>query len=190
MAKRVVQECDLTKQEYDPAETVTLIIKRSGKKTGRTYELSPDAAAKLETQLVSGQKLDANWTFLTNMMEFKSGETKRTLGDLDEKTEDANFIASKKQELKDEGVDLSPRELEDDTETVLPDLSDGTKCLHMNKGPIQTTMKQGERYIYRICRECRSRISEKSKDDRNSFMNGKAPAESRVNNHPLAKEGK
>ena len=31
MAKRVIQECDLTKQEYDPADTVIITIKKKDK---------------------------------------------------------------------------------------------------------------------------------------------------------------
>lgn len=182
MAKRVVQECDLTKQEYDPAETVTLVIKRSGKKAGRTYELSPEAAAKLEQQLVAGTELPANWGF---------GETvrtkARTVADLESEPAkesgsdvDGKFVAQKKREMKEEGVDLEPREVEEGQPTILPEIAPAGDCLHMNKGPVQTTLRDGERHFYRTCRECRGRIPEKQKMERESYLKAKAPADSRV----------
>ena len=66
MAKRIVQECDLTKTEIPEGdEIVTITIKRQGKKSGRSYELSSKAAAQLEQQLVAGKEaaLDENWSF-------------------------------------------------------------------------------------------------------------------------------
>lgn len=184
MAKRVVQECDLTKQEYDPAETVTLIIKKNGKKTGRTYELSSDAAARLEQQLVSGNKLPEGWSFhgVATVRSESNESSRRTLADLDS---DAAFVAQKKKQLQDEGIDVEPRQVEEGQATVLPELAaDNSNCLHMNKGPIQTTMKNGERHIYRTCRACRGRVPEKMKDDRQSFLNAKPPSDSRVDYKP------
>lgn len=182
MAKRVVQECDLTKQEYDPAETVTLVIKRSGKKAGRTYELSAEAAAILEQQLVAGPELPNNWSF--------GGAVRpkaRTVADLDTgpaeeagPDDDGQFVASKKREMKAEGVDLDPREVEEGQATILPDIAPSGDCLHMNKGPVQTTLRDGERHFYRTCRECRGRIPEKQKMERESYLKAKAPADSRV----------
>lgn len=180
MAKRVVQECDLTKQEYDPAETVTLVIKRSGKKAGRTYELSAEAASRLEQQLVAGSKLPESWGF---------GETvrtrARTVADLEttpakEEGDDA-FVAGKKREMKEEGVDLEPREREEGQATILPNIAPSSDCLHMNKGPIQTTLRDGDRHIYRTCKSCRGRIPERQKNDRESYLKTKAPADSREN---------
>lgn len=175
MAKRVVQECDLTKQEYDPSETVTLVIKRAGKKAGRTYELSAEAASKLEQQLVAGLKLDTNWGFSSSQGSTRS--TAKTLGDLEDESEaeiesDEAFIAEKISQRRaiaetDEGDELA--------EAIKPEGG----CYHMNKGPIQTTMRAGKRQIYRVCRECRERIPEKRKDDKSKFMNAKAPADSR-----------
>lgn len=194
MAKRIVQECDLTKQEYDPAETVTLVIKRSGKKQGRTYELSPEAASKLEQQLVSGNKLPTGWSFsgskasVENPWHEADTPITRTLADLD--NDDDALVAKKKREMKDEGVDTSePREKVEGQATVLPVLeTDDSQCLHMNKGHIQTTLKDGERYFYRTCRACRRRIPEKSKEDSRSFMTAKPPADTRVGKNPIVKE--
>lgn len=194
MARRVVQECDLTKQEYDPEETVTLIIKRSGKKTGRTYELSSDAASKLEAQLVSGNKLDTNWGFGRGAASERTDPARgRTLADLDtdqdDKTEDASFVAKKKRELTEEGVDTAPRERQEDDATVLPGLASNSDCLHMNKGAIQITMvKGGERQFYRICKSCRGRVPEKAKGERSAYLGTKAPADSRVGESSVAKE--
>lgn len=197
MARRVVQECDLTKQEYDPAETVTLVIKRSGKKQGRTYELSAAAAAILEQQLVAGNKLPDGWGFGGGSRQAPAsdgGQRPRTLGDLDtdteadEKQSDSKFVAAKKREMQEEGVDTEPREKSDDQETILPGIEgDGSGCLHLNKSPIQTTMVQGKRRIYRTCRDCRKRINEKTKNERTSFLGAKAPPDTREGHSPEAK---
>lgn len=181
MAKRVVQECDLTKQEYDPSETVTLVIKRAGKKAGRTYELSGEAASKLEQQLVAGVKLDTNWGFSSGQGSSRpTGSAPRTLGDLEDETgfepeveNDEAFIAEKMSQRK-----AVAQTTEESAETETTAVSEGG-CYHMNKGPIQTTMRAGKRQIYRVCRECRERIPEKRKDDKSKFMNAKAPADSR-----------
>lgn len=191
MARRVVQECDLTKQEYDPDETVTLVIKRSGKKAGRTYELSADAAAKLEQQLVSSNKLPEGWGFIGGSTR-EDGSGKRTLADLDTdspRSDDANFVAAKKREMEAEGVDTEPRKKQEDQPIVLPGMAvDGSDCLHINKGPIQTTMNQGKRHIYRTCRDCRKRISEKTVEEKAAFLGAKAPADTREGHNPVARK--
>lgn len=186
MARRVVQECDLTKQEYDPAETVTLVIKKSGKKTGRTYELSAEAASKLEQQLVSGNKLPTNWSF-SGMADVKTSNTVKTLADLD--TDDDKFVAEKKRTMSDEGVDIEPREKAEGQAEILPELAgDGSDCLHINKTGIQLTMKGGKRQFYRVCRDCRTRLPEKTKNERVAYLEAKAPADTREGQSPVAKE--
>jgi len=184
MARRVVQECDLTKQEYDPADTVTLVIKKSGKKTGRTYELSAAAAAKLEQQLVSGDLLPEGWDFVGGARQSHSENPgQRTLADLDE--DDASFVAAKKREM----IDTSPREISEDQDIILPGMAvDGSKCLHINKSPISITMENGKRHIYRTCRDCRKRINEKTVEEKAAFLGAKAPADTREGHSPVARK--
>jgi len=191
MAKRVVQECDLTKQEYDPAETVTLVIKKSGKKTGRTYELSAAAAAKLEQQLVSGNKLPEEWDFVGGAV--RQGGTsapqpgKRTLADLDtDEPDDAAFVAEKKRSLAAEGVDAEPRETQEDDPSILG--VDTSGCMHPNRGPVAITMSQGKRLIYRMCRDCRKRIPEKTKDEKAAFLSAKPPPDTREGQSAVARK--
>lgn len=181
MAKRIVQECDLTKQEYDPEETVTLVIKRTGKKQGRTYELSAAAATKLEQQLISNNKLPDNWSFIGKDKE--TPPEKRTLADLDV---DAEFVAAKKKEMKSEGVETKPHE--EQTATIAELAVDDSGCMHLNKGPIQATMIQGKRKIYRACRDCRTRIPEKTVEEKSTFFGAKAPADTREGFNSIAKE--
>lgn len=190
MARRVVQECDLTKAEYDPADTVTLVIKKNGKKTGRTYELSPEAAARLEQQLVSGNKLSPEWGFVAGTAQTIDATPKRgrTLGDLedeleeDERQHDAAFVADKK-------ADMRAESHEESEPAAIPELgADDSGCLHMNKGPVTATQRNGRRFIYRVCRECRRRIPVKPKEDRKAFLDAKAPSETRVNHDPRIKE--
>jgi len=188
MARRVVQECDLTKQEYDPADTVTLVIKKSGKKTGRTYELSAAAAAKLEQQLVSGNLLPEDWGFVGDARQshsenpFPGWRTVAELNDDSPREDDASFVAAKKQEMIEEGVDT-------DQDIILPGMAlDVSRCLHINKSPINTTMKDGRRHIYRTCRDCRKRINEKTVEEKAAFLGAKAPADTREGHSPVARK--
>ena len=182
MGKKSVVFCDLTKQEVEEESSlVTITIKIPGKKNGRSYELSPEAAAKLEQQLTAGPdaKLDHDWQFDKSASGRPSwgvvpNETQKStkLGDLD----DDQFVADKKQELKERG-ELGQERPELENAILAPSLSASEKsdCLHMNKGSIQTTMRSGKRYAYRICRECRRQVTEKSKTDTQTYMAGKLP---------------
>jgi|SRR5689334_9758344 len=172
MAKRVVQECDLTKLEYDPAETVTLVIKKNGKKAGRTYELSPAAAEKLEQQLVAGKPLSPEWTFGSSRA---ATQPKRTIEEMDENDK---LIAEKKRQLIAEGGTLEPREKEEG-QAGLPGLDADGSCMHINRGRVQTTLRGGERSFYRVCVDCSRRIPEKTKEQKSGYMNSTAPAGSR-----------
>jgi len=174
MGKRVIQECDLTKLEYDPDETVKITITRNGKK-GRTYELSADAANKLEQQLVGGPKLSADWSFGTTTFSREVESNKpRTLGDLE--ADDASFVADKRAELKEAGV-ISDEQRQEPEEEILAEPLGAPKstngCRHLNKGRIQTTLKGGKRSIYRLCNDCRTRVPEMTAEERKSFMAGK-----------------
>jgi hypothetical protein len=181
MARRIVQECDLTKQEYDPEKTVTIVIKKNGKKTGRTYELSEEAATILEQQLVAGKKLEPGWGFgsSTSRRSERNEESfePKTLGDMD----DDKFVLEKKSEMEEQGID--PEERRAETESAISaatELGDGTNCLHMNKSRINAGMKDGKRFFYRICQECRTRIPAKPKEEHKNFLAAKAPSDSRV----------
>lgn len=175
MAKRTVQECDLTKLEYDPKDTVTIVIKKDGKK-GRSYDLSPEAAAKLEQQLTAGpqRKLDANWQFGASRTDWEAVKTDgpKTLGEFD----DDSFVAEKKRELKDRG-ELGQEREEPEAPVLAPALgaSEKSDCLHMNKGPIKTTLRNKKRYAYRNCRQCGKEVAEKSMEDTQAYMAGKLP---------------
>lgn len=192
MAKRVIQECDLTKQEYDPDETVTLVFKKKGK-SGRTYELSSSAATKLEQQLVAGKEaiLPEDWQFsgvsrraatATN----SDGRRRRTLEDLEteEGQDDTKFVSKKKAELKEAGV-IKDEERQEPAEQVISEALEAPKsknngCRHLNKGRIQTTLKGGKRFIYRKCVDCRTNVPEMTTETREAFMNGKTDPDVRA----------
>lgn len=179
MAKRVVQECDLTKQEYDPDETVTITFKQKNKARARSYDLSPEAAGKLEQQLVGGPKLTAEWGFYAAQPAASQGRgprPARTVGDLDREPNEAErTIAEKKAELREAGV-IPAEENNKPQEAQVSEVTEivgGKKdCLHMNKGRIQTTLRDGKRFIFRLCTECRARIPEMSKASRDAFIGG------------------
>lgn len=187
MAKRVVQECDLTKQEYDPDETVVITFKHKGKTRGRAYDLSPAAAAKLEQQLVGGDKLGEDWGFYAQASPERGRAPRpaRTVGDLNADSVSAErTIADKKAELREAGIipaqataTVQEAEVSEVTEIV-----GGKKdCPHMNKGRIQTTLRDGKRFIFRLCTECRARIPEMSKASKDAFLEGKVSKGDDVN---------
>lgn len=158
MAKRVIQECDLTKQEYDPDETVTIVIKKKGKSTGRTYELSPTAAAKLEQQLVAGKEaiLGDDWSFSSQSCDNNSKSTKKiTLADLEHEVQE-----EEQPEVQQESF-YTEESLDSRIEQKKQEL-----CTHLNKGRIQTTFKDGKRFVYRLCTGCHKRIEEKTASEK------------------------
>lgn len=186
MAKRVVHECDLTKQECDPDDLVTITIKKKGKSgRGRSYDLSPEAAAKLEQQLVSNNALDEGWHFANGLAENQipenpAKERPQTLADLEDDYDEEAAVAAKKAELRELGV------IDDDREEAEGEFfkaaasvrSDG--CRHLNKGPIKTRMKNKKRFIYRQCRDCGESVPEMTREEKQSYMNGKLPDDIRI----------
>jgi hypothetical protein len=178
MAKRVIQECDLTKQEYDPEETVSITIKKKGKTKGRTYDLSPNAAAKLEQQLVAGSDaaLGNDWAFFQML---PTSTPSRLRGDTiigsqadDGIEDDSSFVAAKKAELRKEGI-LDEEVREDITGPVSEAVGviQGN-CSHINKSGIQVSADHKK---YRTCNACDKVILEHSSKDRQAYMNTKAP---------------
>lgn len=174
MAKRIVQICDLNKQEIPEGdEIVTITIKRPGKKGGRSYELSSASAARLEQQLVAGKEalLDHEWCFAagtklrTAVGDFV--QVPKTLGDLD----DEQFVADKKAELEATG------RLDEVVETPSEPILTQGDCRHLKKGRIMTTLKGGKRFAYRVCTQCRNHVPEQTVAERNAYMNGKLPAD-------------
>jgi RNA polymerase-binding transcription factor DksA len=161
--------CDLTKLEYDPEETVVITIKKKGKSKGRSYDLSPEAASKLEQQLVAGAEaqLTENWSFLRDAVTTSLEKTKgQTLEDLED--EESQFIAEKRASLREEGVSEEERRQPN---------APASKCptRHMNKGRIQTTIRDGKRFAYRKCNDCNADIPEQTAEQRKNYMSGKAP---------------
>lgn len=164
MAKRVIQECDLTKQEYDPDETVTIVIKKKGKSTGRTYELSPTAAAKLEQQLVAGKEaiLGDDWGFSSQSYDSNSKSTKKiTLADLEHEIQEEEQPQSQFQQESPDVEGSLDSYIEQKVEQKKQEL-----CTHLNKGRIQTTFKDGKRFVYRLCTGCHKRIEEKTASEK------------------------
>jgi len=173
MAKRQIIVCDLTKQETEEDSLVTIIIKIDGKKS-RSYDLSPEAAAKLEQQLVGGPKLTEEWGFYAAQPQAGRGpRPARTVGDLDTDAVSAErTIADKKAELREAGVIPADAENTPQVSEVTEIVGGKKDCLHMNKGRIQTTLRDGKRFIFRLCTECRARIPEMSKASRDAFIGG------------------
>lgn len=186
MAKRVIQECDLTKQEYDPDETVIITIKKKGKTKGRSYDLSPEAAAKLEQQLVadSGAELDEGWYFANGLAEnqpvdLTPREPDKAPGTTFEEVAaatDEKMIAEKRAALKESGVTEDDREEDSTPERALGTQSENG-CKHLNKGRIQTTLRKGKRFAYRQCRDCNEKVPEMTKAEKQDYMSGKLPAD-------------
>ena len=174
MAKRVIQECDLTKQEYDPDETVVITIKKKGKTKGRTYDLSPNAAAKLEQQLVAGSDavLGDDWAFFRASPQ---SVPSRLRGDTligskadDGIEDDSSFVAAKKAKLREEGVigDEARKDITGPVSEAIGVIQGN--CSHINKSGIQVSEDHKK---YRTCNSCDKVILEHSPKDRQAYMN-------------------
>lgn len=181
MSKKSIIICDLSKQEIsDEDAMVTITIKAVGKKVGRSYDLSAESAAKLEQQLVGTNKLSNNWGF-TSRASGKNdsrGEAGSKVSaeepeiiDIDnEIPQDEVFIAEKKSQREHNPPTVSPQPPSSDFSKTL---GDGTDCLHMNKGRLKLTIRDKERYAYKICKDCKRQIPEKSLDEKSKFLNTK-----------------
>lgn len=172
MAKRVIVECDLSKQEYDPDLTVVITIKKTGKGKGRSYDLSPESAAKLEAQLVAGPKLNQDWSFVsTKNSVLNNNSAPKTFGDLD----DSDIIEEKKAELKEAGI-LRTENEELESEVMAIEGGDAN-CRHLNKGRVQTTLRNGKRFAFKPCKNCHARVPEMTKAEKQGYMEGKVTGE-------------
>lgn len=164
MGKRTIIECDLTKQEISEEDDVfTLKIAKKGKRTNMTYELCGQAAEKLLAQLNSSNELPMDWDFTKrSRTESSSSRSHQTLEDLEEE-----MIAEKRRSLSEETR----------ADRVAPLLESESNCRHMNKGRIQATVKDGKRFIYRVCNLCRARIPESTAESREEYLNGNLPSD-------------
>lgn len=165
MARRTIQECDLTKAEYDPDLTVTITIKKPGKGRGRSYDLSPEAAAKLEQQLVSNHELHPHWSFGYASPDTEPKEPRSTSSG---ETDDDKMVAKKKAQLEEMGVDIK--------EVTIPKTTSEQKgCTHINKTAISFARKDGNPFAYRTCKECDLILPEKTAKGKKSYLSQALP---------------
>ncbi len=183
MGKKSIIFCDLTKQEIlEGDEIVSITIKRQDKKSGRTYELSSEAAATLEQQLVAGKELQLqnNWFFSDKtsvILDTTKPVVISKLGDLDD---DEKFVAQKRRELTESG--RLTEEVELPSKPVISSVMDhnNDSCKHINKGRVETTLREGKRFAYQKCSACNKKIEVMSAESRKAYMNGKLPADINV----------
>jgi hypothetical protein len=195
MAKRVVQECDLCKGEYDPDDTHIISVKKKGKQKAHTYDLCPECAEKIQQQLVakSSDVLPEEWEFCspnsarTNEQE---GRLRRAVGlaeadeapvrgsrraEITAQQEDDDMIARKEDERRaalaeaghPEEEQEEPREVP--YETVEPAPLDDGSCAHMNRGRIQVVRGQ----FVQECRDCGETLEPNSSSERAAYMGAK-----------------
>lgn len=188
MAKRQVVECDLTKQEVEDAGSlVTITIKAEGKKP-RSYDLSAEAAAKLEAQLTATRdhKLDPNWFFANGKV--ANPVPRVSLDDLTNQVEDAqskrenppdddDWVSERKQELRKTGRTRKKEEKKEDVAIEVIANDDGSGCPHMNKGRVRMEIRADQQYAYHVCRDCGTELPAMTKDQKQAFLNGKPPAD-------------
>jgi len=188
MAKRQVVECDLTKQEVeDAAGLVTITIKAEGKKP-RSYDLSPEAAAKLEAQLTATRehKLSADWQFATanslrpaaNATDFEPTAIVESSGReaLAKAKDDDAWVHEKKRELKREKRTHKEEPAKKENlaiEVVAND--DGSGCPHMNKGRVRMEIRNDQQYAYHVCRDCGSELPAMTRVQKEAFIRGQPP---------------
>ncbi len=172
MGKRVIQVCDLCKVESEDFEVLT-IKKPSKKGAGRKYDLCASCSEKIQQQLVASEdRTLPNWSFAdVEPTAVIPPEPEVALEPRLEPEEDEFIVARKKEELKEAGV------LQDEPP---PERKQSKGCVHMNKGPVKLTIRNGERYAYRHCRECQMEVPEKKFDEKSGYLNAKAPEGVRI----------
>jgi hypothetical protein len=173
MAKRIVQECDLCKGEYDPDDTHIISVKKKGKQKANVYDLCPNCAEKIQQQLVaqSSETLEALWRFgylPVAEADVKCGnpEPEREVrgsrrAELESLQQADNDLISRKDNerrnsLKEAGQTMTEEAeaTEVPYETVAPaPLEDGS-CAHMNRGRIQAVQGQ----FLQECRDCGEKL--------------------------------
>lgn len=172
MAKRTIQICDLTKQEYDPDLTVKITFLKNGKKTGRTYELSPEAAERLEQQLVGNHPLPTTWTFSIRESMQQAVKTPTQPQVTQDEEDEMDAINEKRRQI-----------VRRDEEPEMQTDVDQQTCSHMNKGPVVMTMRGEQRVAYRACKACGKHIFEKTRNDQKSYASEKLPSDVRMKDY-------
>jgi len=190
MARKVVYECDLTKREYDPDETVTITIKRGGK-VGRKYEISDEAAKLLEGQLTAGERLPEGWAFISEPL-FTPASAALEAGrgasasarrlhlaeqadDAENRDEDDALARKIKADHKERLEEESPPEEEEEEKGPV----DQNDCPHMNRTRVQMT----ENSAYVNCKDCGAKLPLKKTSERDAEASAGAPRGSREGYH-------
>jgi hypothetical protein len=201
MGRRVVHECDLSKLEYDPEDTVKITIKRKNK-TSKSYEISVDTADKLETQLSpAGEPLESDWSFTAmNVLPAEESlaptpvenmpspaERRKALEEADPDGDDDKLAGKIKRQHKDrikEEKDKPKKASGSSQITVNRQIQGGDPdCSHMNRTrPQMTITEDDKRYAYTNCLDCGAEIPIKTHAERARLNNMKAPAGTRVKN--------
>jgi len=168
MAKRTIYECDLTKREFDPDETVKITITRKGKK-GRAYEISDEAAKLLERQLTAGDELPEGWDFTAQAPApiVQQEEDWMVSPRIENETEDdaqlREVLKKKKEREKAEAKDHPKRK-------------QGVKCTHPNRGPVQWSGEGKNAVPYVVCRDCGEKLPLQKTRDKQNYLSAKPPA--------------
>ena len=161
MGKRQLVYCDLCKVETDDLHLLSL--KKSGKKNTNKFEVCEDCTDKLQKQLVAGENAQ-EWSFATVRV---VAETKPEIIYTDTEDDENNMRRLKDQERLEtlSSMDIDPVEME-----TPPDSGD---CVHMNKGRVNLTMRNGKKFAYRICKQCRQQIPEHNLGSKDKYRNQK-----------------
>jgi len=184
MAKRIIHECDLTKREYDPEDTVKITITRKSKK-GRAYEISSDAAEMLEKQLVAGEELVEGWDFhgveqIYSPQEVSPAPRQETKFIAEEEDSELKAILEKKRRIQANDEEEHPKRAakKEDWSDYQPKRRLGD-CMHMNKGGIQFK----DDAAYRVCKNCGAKVPEKKRTEQSEYMGAKPAAGTKLKDY-------
>lgn len=209
MAKRIIQQCDLCKGEYDPDDTHLITVKKKGKQKGNVFDLCPECAAKIQRQLVaaSSEMLDVNWTFdglsklppgmvispadlqaIADEITIAPRGSARAAQEADiaaAQQADDDLITRKEGERRTAMAEAGqPLEEEQEAsevpyETVAPAPLEDGGCGHMNKGRIYTVNKQ----FVQDCRDCGETLVPNTASDRAAYMGTRAGRGTTLSSH-------
>jgi hypothetical protein len=166
MARRTVQECDLTKQEFDPEQVVTVTLKSPGKK-GRSYELSPTAAEMLEKALVSREAHEVTLvgiakSTIVERPSFGNNQVVRRAATMADFDVDDELIARKDRErLEEESKTPGPS-----SEHKITAAAQESGCSHPSRTPPRIETVDGNRGFWQRCKDCGSQLKYRRKVDK------------------------
>ena len=175
--KKTVNLCDLCKEDFDESSSSKIVIKKGDKKDNHKFDICPSCIEKLETQLVSNQKLSQKWNFVNTVLELEIPERSIRRQNL-ESLDNDDLLINEKEEARIEALKEVPeiRDRITHSDNIVP--FDKTNCSHVNKsremlGTIVKSDGSKKKGFYRRCTNCGEQLPCPTMEEKANYMNAK-----------------